>query len=118
LHNVTAVGVWQGDVTYLPEDPSAEVPSHLKVHADRLGKVIASAQQQGLIDIFPPYLVDDFGWLANRYAEALPVGVEVKLQLLSESDLIRRLESAIRLMQQEGPSPQCDAAKTNCAIPK
>lgn len=104
LHNVTAgaLGVWQGDVTYLPEDPSTEVPSHLKVHADRLGKVIASAQQQGVIDklpIFPPYQLDDCGWLANRYAEALPVSAEVKLQLLSESDPLKRLEQVIRLSE-------------------
>lgn len=104
LHNVTAgaLGVWQGEVTYLPEDPSTEVPSHLKTHADRLGKVIASAQQQGVMDrlpIFPPYQLDNCGWLANRYAEALPVGTEVKLQLLCESDPLRRLESVTRLIE-------------------
>ena len=104
LHKLTAgaLGIWQGDVTYLPEDPETEVPGQLQVHADRLGKVIASAQQQGVIDqlpIFPPYQLDDCGWLANRYAEALPVSAEVKLQLLSESEPLRRLEQVIRLMQ-------------------
>ena len=97
-----ALGVWQGDITYLPEDPSTEVPSHFQTYADRLGKVIASAQQQDVIDklpILPPYQLDECGWLANRYAEALPVSVEVKRQLLSESDPLARFESVIRLMQ-------------------
>jgi Lon protease-like protein len=78
------------------------VPSHFQTYADRLGKVIASAQQQDVIDklpIFPPYQLDECGWLANRYAEALPVSVEVKRQLLSESDPLARFESVIRLMQ-------------------
>ena len=74
----------------------------IQTYADRLGKVIASAQQQDVIDklpIFPPYQLDECGWLANRYAEALPVSVEVKRQLLSESDPLARFESVIRLMQ-------------------
>jgi uncharacterized protein len=43
--------------------------------------------------------LDDCGWLANRYAEALPVSAEVKLQLLSESDPLKRLEQVIRLSE-------------------
>jgi Lon protease-like protein len=51
------------------------------------------------LPIFPPYQLDDCGWLANRYAEALPVSAEVKLQLLSESDPLKRLEQVIRLSE-------------------
>jgi Lon protease-like protein len=95
-------GVWQGIVTYLAQDPEIEVPSNLQSHADRLGKVIATAQQQGVIDklpIFAPYHLDQCGWLANRYAEAIPISTELKLQLLSELDPLQRLESVIRLLQ-------------------
>ena len=94
-------GVWQGSVTYLAQDLEVEVPAILQTYADRLGKVIASAQQQGVIDklpIFPPYHLDQCGWLANRYAEAIPVSVELKMQLLSELDPLQRLESVIHLM--------------------
>ena len=96
-------GVWQGGVTYLPQDPEVEVPAAMQAHADRLGKVIASAQQQGVIDklpIFAPYQLDQCGWLANRYAEAMPISSELKLQLLSELDPLKRLESVTRLLQQ------------------
>ena len=98
LSNVQAgpLGVWQGNVSYLPQDPELEVPLSLQAHADRLGKVIASAQQQGVLDrlpIFAPYHLDQCGWLANRYAEALPISTELKLQLLSEPDPLKRLEA-------------------------
>ena len=98
LSNVQAgpLGVWQGSVSYLPQDPEVEVPLSLQSHADRLGKVIASAQQQGVLDrlpIFAPYHLDQCGWLANRYAEALPISTELKLQLLSEPDPLKRLEA-------------------------
>jgi Lon protease-like protein len=95
------LGVWQGQVKYLPQDPEIELPSHLQSHADRLGKVIASAQQQGVIDrlpIFAPYRLDQCGWLANRYAEAIDIAPEVKLQLLSETDPLKRLEIVDKLL--------------------
>jgi len=105
LHDVQPgpYGVWQGSVTYLAQDPEFEVPPAMQKHADRLGKVIASAQQQGAIDklpIFAPYQLDQCGWLANRYAEALPISVELKLQLLSELDPLKRLEAVVLLMQE------------------
>ncbi len=40
-------GVWQGAVTYLPQDPELAVPSELQILADKLGKVIASLQSRG-----------------------------------------------------------------------
>ena len=104
LHDVQPgpYGVWQGSVTYLAQDPEVEVPASMQAHADQLGKVIASAQRQGVIDklpIFAPYHLDQCGWLANRYAEAVPMSAERKLQLFSELDPLQRLESVIRFMQ-------------------
>ena len=105
LHDVQPgpYGVWQGSVTTIAQDPEVEVPVALQAHADRLGKVIASAQQQGVADklpIFPPFHLDKCGWLANRYAEALPISAELKLQLLGELDPLQRLESVGRLVQE------------------
>jgi Lon protease-like protein len=95
------LGVWQGQVKYLPQDPEIELPSHLQPHADRLGKVIASAQKQGVMDrlpIFAPFRLDQCGWLANRYAEAIDIAPEVKQQLLSETDPLKRLEIVDKLL--------------------
>ena len=95
-------GVWQASVTYMAQDLEVEVPAHMQPHADRLGKVIASAQQQGVINqlpIFAPYHLDQCGWVANRYSEVISASTEVKLRLLSELDPLQRLESVIRLIE-------------------
>ena len=102
LHDVQPgpFGVWQGSVSYLPQDEEVEVPASMQNLADRIGKVIAQAQQQGGIDrlpIFPPYQLDQCGWLANRYAEAMPLSAEIRLQLLGELDPLKRLEAVTRL---------------------
>jgi Lon protease-like protein len=96
------LGVWQGQVRYLPQDAELELPPHLQSHADRLGKVIASAQKQGVIDklpIYPPYHLDQCGWLANRYAEAMDVEAAIKQQLLSEPDPLKRLEAVAAIVE-------------------
>ena len=103
LHDVQAgpFGVWQGSVSYLAQDPEVEVPVSMQTHADRLGKVIATAQQKGLLDklpIFPPYHLDQCGWVANRYAEAMPISAELKLQMLSEPDPLKRLEAVAQFI--------------------
>lgn len=95
------LGVWQGQVTYLPQDPELEVPVALQPFADRLGKVIASAQTQGVIDrlpIYPPYQLDQCGWLANRYAEAIEISATQKVDLLGELDPLKRLKDISRYM--------------------
>ena len=92
-----------GSVSYLAQDPEVEVPTNLQSHADRLGKVIASAQQQGVIDklpIFQPYHLDQCGWIANRFAEAMQISAETKLKLLCETDPKLRLELVDSLMQE------------------
>jgi Lon protease-like protein len=103
LHDVQPgpFGVWQGSVNYLAQDPEVEVPMSMQAHADRLGKVIATAQQKGLLDklpIFAPYHLDQCGWVANRYAEAMPISAELKLQMLSEPDPLKRLEAVAQFI--------------------
>jgi len=97
LHDTQAgpLGVWQGDITYLANDPEVELPTALQKHADRLGQVIAHAQQQGQIQhlpIFQPYLLDQCGWVANRFAEAIAIDTEQKQALLRELDPLKRLQ--------------------------
>jgi len=104
LHDVQPgpFGVWQGTVSYLAQDEEVEVPAAMQNFADRLGKVIAKAQQQGVINrlpIFPPYQLDQCGWVANRYAEAMPLSAAIKLQLLGELDPLKRLEAVTQLSQ-------------------
>jgi len=98
-------GVWQGDISILAQDPEVELPTHLEHHAGRLGKIIATAQKQGQISRLPilqPYLLDQCGWVANRYAEALEISAELKVQLLSELDPLMRLHEIDSMMGQTG----------------
>jgi Lon protease-like protein len=97
-----AYGVWQGQVRYLPADPEVGVPTQHQAQADRLGRTIAQAQQQGVQDrlpIFAPYALDQCGWLANRYAEALPVAADVKVQWLAEPDPLVRLDQVVQALK-------------------
>jgi Lon protease-like protein len=100
--HVGAYGVWQGQVRYLPADPEVGVPTQHQAQADRLGRTIAQAQQQGVQDrlpIFAPYALDQCGWLANRYAEALPVAADVKVQWLAEPDPLVRLDQVVQALK-------------------
>jgi len=87
-------GVWYGEVDYLPDDPPLPIPSDLQALANRLGKGIAQAQADQLLDQLPlqaPYRLDECGWVANRWAELLPLTAEEKLALLSQKDPLTRL---------------------------
>ena len=46
------------------------------------------------------YQLDQCGWLANRYAEAIQLGPDIKQQLLSEPDPLVRLETVTSLIDQ------------------
>jgi hypothetical protein len=81
-------------VADVPADPEVAVPPELQPLADRIGRVIAQAQQQGAMDrlpIFAPYALDQCGWVANRYAEAMPIKASDQIDLLRESDPLQRL---------------------------
>jgi hypothetical protein len=87
-------GVWYGEVEYLPEDLPAPIPTDLQPLANRLGKGIAQAQSDQLLDQMPlqaPYRLDECGWVANRWAELLPLTAEEKLALLAQADPLVRL---------------------------
>lgn len=95
-------GVWQGEVSYLPADPEVALPPEWQHLADRIGKVIAQAQAQNVMDrlpLFPPYALDQCGWVANRYAEAMPMPVQRQVELLRQNDPLRRLQQVAEWAQ-------------------
>lgn len=101
------LGVWQGDISVIAQDPEVQIPADLEHHAGRLGKIIASAQKQGQLHRLPmlqPYRLDECGWVANRYAEALDISTELKVQLLCELDPLKRLQQIDSLIGQIGAS--------------
>lgn len=90
-----AYGRWHGQVRACDPDPVVDLPTGLQPLADRLGRLIADAQRRGMEDMLPmsaPYRLDEAGWVANRWAELLPLAVPFKEHLLSTQDPLRRLQ--------------------------
>jgi uncharacterized protein len=94
------LGIWYAQVSYLEADPPTEIPKDLNALADRLGQLIATAQQQGFesrLPCEPPYKLDDAGWVANRWLDLLVVPPEAKANLLAELNPITRLKAVMDL---------------------
>lgn len=88
-------GLWRGTITELPADPSVPIPAKLQGAATYLGKLIANLQKDRVpedqIPFGRPYLLGESGWVANRWAELLPLPVEQKQRLLAMEDPVERL---------------------------
>jgi Lon protease-like protein len=89
-------GLWKAEITLLPGEQFVAVPDDLKPCADALGQVIADLQRDGVppeaMPISPPYQLDDTAWVANRWAELLPLPPTQKSLLLIENDPVQRLD--------------------------
>jgi Lon protease-like protein len=71
------------------------IPADLQPLADQLGGLIAAAQRQGQeadIPMRPPYRLDECGWVADRWAELLPLPSAEKAMLLAQDDEVQRLQ--------------------------
>ena len=109
LHRTHAgpLGVWQGEVEYLAPDAAVDIPPDLEYLAQRLGRGIAQAQADGRLPELPllaPFRLDECGWVANRWAELLPLPTIYKQALLQESDPLTRLRAIDRSMDREDRS--------------
>ncbi len=94
-YELGAYGVWYAHVQYLTADSVVDIPPNLQLVANKLGQIIAQAQQTGQTEALPfapPYRLDECGWVANRVTELLPMQTEEKHELLSINDPKQRLE--------------------------
>ena len=92
-------GLWVARVEPLLPDAAAPIPAELggigqalKQLHDRL-----QTEQPGAVAPYPPYRPDqgpwqDAGWVANRWAELMPLPLSVKQQLLTLDSPLLRLE--------------------------
>jgi Lon protease-like protein len=90
-----AYGLWSGETACLTADPVMAIPTALQHTADQLGKLIASVQREGMeerLPFGPPYELENAGWVANRWADILPLPADEKVALLAQDDPIVRLE--------------------------
>ena len=95
-------GRWRGQAQLSERDPVAAIPAALQPLADRLGQLIADAQRRGMEAMLPlaaPYRLDEAGWVANRWAELLPLAVPFKEHLLATDDPLKRLELVAQVVK-------------------
>lgn len=89
-------GLWEGEISLLPAEQSTTITDELQPCADALGKVIADLQRDGIppeaMPISPPFMLNDTAWVANRWAELLPLPPTQKALLLQENDPVQRLD--------------------------
>lgn len=90
-------GLWTAlDFDLLEDDKDIAIPEELQDTAHALENLLVSMKRQGIpedqLSIAPPWHMDNCGWVANRWAELLPLKQEQKQNLLALDNPILRLE--------------------------
>ena len=88
-------GLWVGQAEPLADDPVVPVPDALQPAANTLGRLIADIQQhhgpRADLPIARPFRLDECAWVANRWAEMLPLLPPQQRHLLADDDPESRL---------------------------
>lgn len=99
-------GLWVADVQCLPVDQSVPIPDDLKSVAIALEGVIKALQLREMpedqMPMFPPYLLEDCAWVANRWCELLPMAPDAKQRLMALDNPLVRLELISDLLARAG----------------
>ncbi|CAM8639681.1 Lon, substrate-binding domain containing protein [Burkholderiales bacterium] len=94
-------GLWVGQIETLEQDPVVAIPPELQPLANRLGRLIADLQRKRVpaaqMPVLAPYRLDECGWVANRWAELMPLTPEERYALLDCEDPLERLTSLGKL---------------------
>lgn len=87
-------GLWLGEVRTLAPEPRVAVPEHLRALSVKVAQALEPLQNTPPEPLpWPePWDCEDCGWLANRWAEWLPLPTTLKYRLLALRDPLLRLE--------------------------
>jgi Lon protease-like protein len=91
-------GLWLGRAEALPQDPAVPVPDDLRLAARQLQDLLAGWAREAApqeLPVQPPYSWEDAGWLANRWAELLPMPLEERQRLMALDNPLLRLELVV-----------------------
>ena len=91
-------GLWVGELALLPDDAPVAVPEDLRSAARQLQALLESWRERAgpeELPLQPPYAWDDAGWLANRWAELLPMPLDDRQRLMSMDNPLLRLELVV-----------------------
>ncbi len=102
-------GLWMADVHLLPADQALPLPAELSGIAAALPPLHdrLQAEQPGVVGPLPAFtpgagVWNDAGWVANRWAELLPLPPQVKQRLLTLDSPLLRLELVGDALEQLG----------------
>ncbi len=100
-------GLWVADVTLDKPEPVVPVPEHLVSTRDALQRVLANLlarepEARNELPLQPPHQWNDSGWVANRWAELLPLPPELKHRLMALDSPLLRLELISDLLDKLG----------------
>lgn len=97
-------GLWVADVHMLPHDTRISIPAHLRITAHALSQVLLNMYGQDPDHASLPSAeqINDCGWVANRWAEILPLPLQIKQQLMTLDAPLLRLELISDLLDQSG----------------
>jgi uncharacterized protein len=91
-------GLWLGMLDPLPDDAAVPVPGDLLPASQHLQELLAGWLERAApeeLPLQPPYHWDDAGWLANRWAEVLPMPLEDRQRLMEMDNPLLRLELCV-----------------------
>ena len=108
-HAQGALGLETGSIEAMVDDPPAVLDARHAPAAIALGRAIAALDAQGQKPFWPPYRLDVPGWVANRWAEVLPVGQLARQRLMELPDGTQRLDVVDRYLRQHGLLDGADA---------
>ena len=97
-------GLWVADVSMQNADTAMPIPPHLLNMAHALFQVLMNMHGQDIDHRYlpTPSQLNDCGWVANRWAEMLPLPVSVKQQLMTLDSPLLRLELVADVLEQNG----------------
>jgi Lon protease-like protein len=104
-------GLWMGQGRLLDDDAALAVPADLAALAPLLQSLLHSLAQGAAdadLPMQPPYRWQDCGWLANRWAELLPLADAERQHLLMTESPLLRLELVADRLEQLGILPGFD----------
>lgn len=99
-------GLWVADIAQLGDDMPVAIPEDLRASADALGKLIRNLHGRKIpaedMPVAAPYLLEDCGWVANRWCELLPIPLELKQRLMELDNPLVRLELVSDILERTG----------------
>jgi Lon protease-like protein len=86
-----ANGLWVSPATALGEDPVRVPGPAVFATVQALQQAIAALREQDQLPFAEPFLLNDAGWVANRWCEILPLPLAAKQKLMALEDPVIRL---------------------------